>query len=61
MHYLKMADLNSMVFAEDGFISIVPVVEEWSLSLSKAAPYVASATGVTVRADGGDLDEVSVL
>ena len=28
MHYLKMADLNSMVFAEDGFISIVPVVDE---------------------------------
>ena len=26
--------------------------------LTKAAPYVASAIGVTVRADGGDLDEM---
>ena len=28
LDFLKMADPNSMVFAEDGFISIVPVVEE---------------------------------
>ena len=26
------------------------------LTDSRAAPYVASAIGVTVRADGGDLD-----
>ena len=28
LDWFKAADPNSMVFAEDGFISIVPVVEE---------------------------------
>tara|TARA_R110002012_G_scaffold311816_1_gene521584 strand:+ start:728 stop:895 length:168 start_codon:yes stop_codon:yes gene_type:complete len=28
LDFLKMADPNSEVFAEDGFISILPVVDE---------------------------------